>query len=139
MEKVVKDEEGHVVEVHCTYDPETRSGQDTSGRKVKGVIHWLSANQAKSANIRVYDRLFTVASPDGQESPFTDFINPDSLEVFDTALVEPSLAECQPGDSFQFERQGYFIADEVLHKPGESLVFNRTVTLRDTWAKEQKK
>jgi glutaminyl-tRNA synthetase len=139
FQELIKDDEGNIVEVHCTYDPDTRSGQDTSGRKVKGVIHWLSAAQAVPAEVRLYDRLFTVASPDGQEQPFTDFINPESLQILDHALVEPSLADSQPGDRFQFERQGYFVADEELHKTGEKLVFNRTVTLRDTWAKEKNK
>ena len=139
FEKMIKDEDGNIVEIHCTYDPETRSGQDTSGRKVKGVIHWLSAEQAVPANVRLYDRLFTVANPDGQEQPFTDFINPHSLDEMNDALVEPSIANAQPGDRFQFERQGYFVADEESHKPGEQLVFNRTVTLRDTWAKQVNK
>ena len=137
FEKVLKDEDGNIIEVHCTYDPQTKSGQDTSGRKVKGVIHWLSAAQAVPATVRLYDRLFTEASPDSHDRPFTDFINPDSLEVIDKALIEPSLADCPAGAQFQFERQGYFIADHLLHKQGDGLVFNRTVTLRDTWAKAQ--
>jgi len=91
------------------------------------------------AEVRLYDRLFTVAAPDSQDQPFTDFINPDSLEVLENAKVEPSLANSQAGDAFQFERQGYFVADDVLHKSVEGLVFNRTVTLRDSWGKEQKK
>ena len=139
FEKVIKDDEGNIVEVHCTYDPETRSGQDKSGRKVKGVIHWLSAKHAVDAEVRLYDRLFTVAAPDAQEQPFTDFINPDSLEVLENAKVEPSLVNSEAGDAFQFERQGYFVADDVLHKSTDGLVFNRTVTLRDSWGKEQKK
>lgn len=139
FEDLIKDEHGNIVEVHCTYDPDTRSGQDTSGRKVKGVIHWLSASGAVPAEIRLYDRLFTVANPGGQQQPFTDFINPQSLEVIDQALVEPSLQTAQAGDRFQFERQGYFVADEVLHQTGTKLVFNRTVTLRDTWAKQKNK
>ena len=139
FEKLIKDEEGNIVEVHCTYDPQTRSGQDTSGRKVKGVIHWLSAAQAIPAKVRLYDRLFTEAQLDSHEHPFTDYINPHSLDMVDQALVEPSLADCPPGAQFQFERQGYFIADHTLHKQGDELVFNRTVTLRDTWAKAQSK
>lgn len=139
FERVVKDEDGNIVEVHCTYDPQTKSGQDTSGRKVKGVIHWLSAAQAVPAKVRLYDRLFTEASPDSHDRPFTDFVNPHSLDLVDQALVEPSLADCPPGAQFQFERQGYFIADHTLHKQGDELVFNRTVTLRDTWAKAQSK
>lgn len=139
FEKVIKDEAGNIVEIHCTYDPQTRSGQDTSGRKVKGVIQWLSAAHAVPAEVRLYDRLFTVANPDGQEKPFMDFINPHSLDLVEDALLEPSMKETKPGDRFQFERIGYFVADEQLHQAGESLVFNQTVTLRDTWAKEQKK
>jgi glutaminyl-tRNA synthetase len=137
FEQVVKDDEGNIIEIHCTYDPETRSGQDNSGRKVKGVIHWLSAKHAKSAKVRLYDRLFTEATPDvgHGETPFTDFINPDSMETFKNAWVEPSLADVEAGSTYQFERQGYFVADCEEHKPGESLVFNRTVTLRDTWSK----
>ncbi|NNJ73017.1 MAG: glutamine--tRNA ligase/YqeY domain fusion protein, partial [Enterobacterales bacterium] len=92
FEKLVKDAEGNILEVHCTYDPQTKSGQDTSGRKVKGVIHWLSAAQAVPATVRLYDRLFTEASPDSHDRPFTDFINPHSLDVIKQALVEPSLA-----------------------------------------------
>ncbi|MCP3675237.1 MAG: glutamine--tRNA ligase/YqeY domain fusion protein [Gammaproteobacteria bacterium] len=139
FQQVIKDNEDNIVELHCTYDPETKSGQDKSGRKVKGVIHWLSAEQAKPAVVRMYDRLFTEATPDvgHGDIPFTDFINFDSCEIFDKALVEPSLADCEPGSLFQFERQGYFAADSVDHKPTEKLVFNRTVALRDTWAKVQ--
>lgn len=139
FERLIKDDDGNIIEVHCTYDPETRSGQDKSGRKVKGVIHWLSAPHALDAEVRLYDRLFTVAAPDAQDQPFTNFINSESLELLEHAKVEPSLASANAGDAFQFERQGYFVADDVLHKSGEKLVFNRTVTLRDSWGKEQKK
>ncbi len=139
FERLIKDDDGNIIEVHCTYDPETRSGQDKSGRKVKGVIHWLSAPHALDAEVRLYDRLFTVAAPDAQDQPFTNFINSESLELLEHAKVEPSLGSANAGDAFQFERQGYFVADDVLHKSGEKLVFNRTVTLRDSWGKEQKK
>ena len=139
FERLIKDDDGNIIEVHCTYDPETRSGQDKSGRKVKGVIHWLSAPHALDAEVRLYDRLFTVAAPDAQDQPFTTFINSESLELLEHAKVEPSLGSANAGDAFQFERQGYFVADDVLHKSGEKLVFNRTVTLRDSWGKEQKK
>ncbi len=139
FERLIKDDDGNIIEVHCTYDPETRSGQDKSGRKVKGVIHWLSAPHALDSEVRLYDRLFTVAAPDAQDQPFTNFINSESLELLEHAKVEPSLASANAGDAFQFERQGYFVADDVLHKSGEKLVFNRTVTLRDSWGKEQKK
>ncbi len=137
FESVIKDDSGNIVEIRCTYDPETKSGQDKSGRKVKGVIHWLSAEQAKPAEVRLFDRLFTEATPDvghGDQS-FTDFINPHSREIFTNAMVEPSLFDAKPGSLFQFERQGYFVADAKDHKQSEKLVFNRTVTLRDTWAK----
>ena len=139
FERLVKDDAGNIVEVHCTYDPATRSGQDKSGRKVKGVIHWLSAPHALDATVRLYDRLFTVPGPDSHEAPFTDFINPDSLETLSQAKVEPSLANAKASDTFQFERQGYFVADDILHGKHNKLVFNRTVTLRDSWGKEQKK
>jgi len=138
FEQVVKDDDGNIVELHCTYDPETRSGEDNSGRKVKGVIHWLSSKHAKPAKVRLYDRLFTEATPDvgHGDIPFTDFINPDSMETFDNAWVEPSLGDAKAGSSYQFERQGYFVTDCEEHKAGENLVFNRTVTLRDNWAKK---
>jgi len=140
FQSMFKDDEGNIVEVHCTYDPATKSGQDKSGRKVKGVIHWLSAEQAKPATVRMYDRLFTVPTPDvgHGDKEFTEFINPDSCEVFENALVEPSLFDAEPGSLFQFERQGYFVADSEDHIAKEKLVFNRTVTLRDTWAKLHK-
>ncbi|PCJ47393.1 MAG: glutamine--tRNA ligase [Gammaproteobacteria bacterium] len=138
FQEVIKDDQGNIIELHCTYDPDTRSGHDKSGRKVKGVIHWLSAKQAKPAQVRVYDRLFSDATPDvgHGDKPFTDFINPESKQVFDNAWVEPSLWDAEPGSSYQFERQGYFVADTVEHLTGEKLVFNRTVTLRDNWAKK---
>ncbi len=139
FEKCIKDEDGNIIEIHCTYDPQTRSGQDKSGRKVKGVIHWVSARHALNATVRLYDRLFTVPNPDGHEQPFTDFINPDSLEVLEEAKVEPSLEGAKAGEAFQFERQGYFVADEQLHGLDNKRVFNRTVTLRDGWGKQQKK
>ncbi|MEZ4511138.1 MAG: glutamine--tRNA ligase/YqeY domain fusion protein [Chloroflexota bacterium] len=134
---VVKDEAGNVVELRCTYDPESRGGVTPDGRKVKGTIHWVSAAHAVDAEIRLYDRLFTVPNPDSPEEgkTFLDYINPDSLTV-QTVKVEPSLAEAKPGSRFQFMRQGYFIADSEDHTP-EKPVFNRTVALRDTWAKVQ--
>lgn len=141
FQQVIKDDSGNIAEIHCTYDPETKSGQDKSGRKVKGVIHWLSAAQAKPALVRMYDRLFTEATPDvgHGDQPFTDFINADSCELFEHALVEPSLFDATPGSLYQFERQGYFVADCIDHQPSQRLVFNRTVTLRDTWAKSAQK
>ncbi len=140
FERIINDDSGNIQEIHCTYDIQTKSGQDKSGRKVKGVIHWLSAAHAKPATIRIYDRLFTDPTPDvgHGEKEFTDFINSDSCEVYNNALVEPSLFTCEAGSLFQFERQGYFVADSEDHQASETLVFNRTVTLRDTWAKIHK-
>ena len=134
---VVKDPAtGEVTEVHCTYDPQTHSGQQT--RKVKSTIHWVSATHAISIEVRLYDKLFTVENPN--ESPegedFTTHLNPKSLELLG-GKAEPALAKAQPGDRFQFERLGYFCADKIT--TAERPVFNRTVELRDTWAKVQKK
>jgi glutaminyl-tRNA synthetase len=135
--EVVKDAAGNVVELRCTYDPATRGGNAPDGRKVKGTIHWVSAPQAFSAEVRVYDHLFKTEFPD--EAPegktFLDNINRNSLELIRDAKLEPSLADAQPGQHFQFERLGYFFTDPVASKPGRP-VFNRTATLRDTWAKE---
>ncbi len=137
FEKVIKDDDGNIVEIHCTYDPETRSGEDTSGRKVKGTIHWVSAAHAFEAEVRLYDRLFVVPRPDGdKERDFHEFINPDSLTVV-RAQLEPSLADAMPEQRFQFERLGYFVADRYDSTSGAP-VFNRTVTLRDSWAKIEK-
>ena len=132
---VVKDEAGEVVELRCTYDPETRGGQSPDGRKVKGTIHWVSASHAVEAEVRLYEHLFTSERPD-EEADFLSTLNPDSLEVVANAKVEPSLADARPGERFQFERLGYFAVDPDS-EPG-SPVFNRTVSLRDTWAKVNK-
>jgi glutaminyl-tRNA synthetase len=137
---VVKDEEtGRVVELHCTYDPETRGGWSSDGRKVKGTLHWVSAAQAVEAEVRLYDHLLNTASPDAETGGggFEDHINPHSLEVLTGCLVEPGLARAKPGDRYQFLRQGYFCVDSVDTSEGR-LVFNRTVPLRDTWAKIEK-
>ena len=131
------DENNNVTEIHCTYFPESKSGSDTSGIVVKGVIHWVSAKHALPAEIRLYDRLFNVEDPSSEEGDFKDFINKDSLEVITNAYVEPSLKESKPGDYFQFIRKGYFCPD--TDSSADKLVFNRTVTLKDAWAKEQKK
>jgi glutaminyl-tRNA synthetase len=132
---VVKDEKtGEIIELRCTYDPETRSGSSQSSRKVKGTIHWVSASHAVGAEVRLYDRLFTLKDPGGED--WKDLINPNSLEVVRQCKVERSLATAKPQDRFQFERLGYFCVDD---DPREgSLVFNRAVTLRDTWAKIEK-
>jgi glutaminyl-tRNA synthetase len=130
-ERVVKNEAGEIVELRCSYDPATRSGGEDAGRKVKGTIHWVSAAHAVRAPVRLYDRLFLTAFP-GDD--FTSELNPDSLRIVENAALEPALADAQPEERFQFERLGYFVADRVLTKPGKP-VFNRTVTLRDSWAK----
>ncbi len=135
-EEVIKNDKGEVVELHCTYDPETRSGTGTSSKKVKGTIHWVSADNAIEAEVRLYDRLFTVEAPDAdKEKDFVEFMNPNSLEVLPSALIEPSLKNSKPGDRFQFERHGYFCVDTKF-STDEKLVFNRTVTLKDSWGKK---
>ncbi len=130
-ERVVKNAAGEITEVHCTYDPATRSGSDETGRKVKGTIHWVSAKHAFRAEVRLYDRLFVTAFPGAD---LQRELNPDSLQLVGQAALEPALAEAEPDQRFQFERLGYFCADSVLSSPGRP-VFNRTVTLRDSWAK----
>ncbi len=136
---VLKNEQGEVTEVHCTYDPETRSGNAPDNRKVKATIHWVSAQHAIEAEVRLYENLFSKEDPgdvpEGQD--FTANLNPNSLEIIGNAKLEPSLANAKPGDRYQFERLGYFCAD-LDSKPG-ALVFNRTVPLRDTWAKIEKR
>ena len=132
---VVKDEKtGEIKEVRCTYDPATKSGSPESQRKVRSTIHWVSAARAVDAEVRLYDRLFTVEDPSGEK--WKDFINPNSLEVLKKCKVEPSLATAKPQDRFQFERLGYFCVDDDSRDG--NLVFNRTVTLRDAWAKIEK-
>ncbi|PWH17622.1 MAG: glutamine--tRNA ligase [Anaerolineae bacterium] len=132
---VVKDETGNVTEVHCTYDPATRGGDAPDGRKVKSTIHWVSAQHAVQAEVRLYEQLFTVERPD--EGELENIINPNSLEVLTNCFVEPSLANSNPGERFQFERVGYFCTDPDS-QPGKP-VFNRTVTLKDSWAKIEAK
>jgi glutaminyl-tRNA synthetase len=135
---VVKDAAGVIAEIHGTYDPNSKGGNAADGRKVKGTIHWVSAAHAVPLTVRLYDRLFTVSDPMGDETrDFTAFLNPDSLKSV-TAYAEPALAEALPGQTFQFERIGYFCADTRESMPGKP-VFNRTVTLRDSWTKEVKK
>ncbi len=137
--EVIKDEDGKVVELRCTYDPETRGGTAPDGRKVKGTIHWVSARHALRAEVRLYDRLFTVEHPDmDKEKDFKEFINPESLRVLQDCALEPSLATAGKSERFQFERQGYFCLDRKDSRP-EHPVFNRIVTLRDSWAKLSKK
>jgi glutaminyl-tRNA synthetase len=134
---VVKDEQsGEVVELHCTYDPETRGGWSPGGRKVKGTLHWVSAAHALEAEARLYDRLFVNANPGGEKDgpDFKAYFNPKSLETLTSCRVEPSLAGAAPGSRYQFERQGYFCVDTVDSSAG-AVVFNRTASLRDSWAK----
>jgi glutaminyl-tRNA synthetase len=135
-EKAVKDGDGNIVEVHCTYDPDTKSGGPAANRKVKVTVHWVSARRAVEAEVRLYDRLFVKEDPNqGEEAGnFLANLNPDSLQVLKGCKVEPMLGVALPGSKFQFERVGYFCADINDSKPGAP-VFNRTVTLRDTWAK----
>ena len=136
---VVKDSAGKITELHCTYDPATRGGDAPDGRKVKSTIHWLSAKDAIKAEVRLYDHLFTSANPDDvpEGKKFTDFLNPDSLKTLDNCFIEPSIANAKPLNRFQFERLGYFSVD-IDSRPGK-LVFNRTTTLKDSWAKIQQK
>ncbi|MBI3543948.1 MAG: glutamine--tRNA ligase, partial [Deltaproteobacteria bacterium] len=138
-EKVVKDASGKITEVHCSYDPATRGGNAPDGRKVKGTIHWVSEKHAVKAEVRLYDRLFAVPTPGktekGDEIDPLQQLNPTSLETLTDALVEPALANAAPEARYQFERLGYFCADRRDTKPGKP-VFNRTVTLRDSWVKE---
>jgi glutaminyl-tRNA synthetase len=140
---VIKNNEGEVIELRCTYDPDTRSGTGTSARKVKGTIHWVAAEASKTVSVRLYDRLFTVARPEGVSDAqgnardFQEFLNPDSLLSLTGCRVEPGLMDMKPGASVQFERLGYFVTDIVDSVPGLP-VFNRIVTLRDSWAKIEK-
>ncbi len=134
-ESVVKDSEGNITEIHCTYDPDSKSGSgsEASLRKVKGTLHWVSSAQAIPVEVRLYDRLFTEASPDtNKEKEFMEFINPNSLEIV-TGYAEPSVKSAKVEDKFQFQRLGYFVVDKDT--TNEKLVFNRTVPLRDSWAK----
>lgn len=134
---VIKDEEGRVVELRCLYDPETRGGSAPDGRKVKATIHWVSAPHAVEAEVRLYDRLFTKANPEEGDGDFKDHLNPDSLEILPGCRLEPGLAHKSPGYRCQFERLGYFCVDSESRS--DRLIFNRTVTLRDAWAKIQQK
>ncbi|MFW2404729.1 MAG: glutamine--tRNA ligase, partial [Gammaproteobacteria bacterium] len=135
---VIKDDAGEVVELHCTYDPETRSGAPAAQRKVKGTIHWVSCNESVQVEARLFDRLFTVADPARHTGhDFHEYLNSESLLVAGECRVEPALAQAAAGDVLQFERQGYFVVDTVDSQPGKP-VFNRICTLRDSWAKLEK-
>jgi glutaminyl-tRNA synthetase len=134
-DEVIKNENGEIVELRCTYDTETKSGTGTSSKKVKGTIHWVSANHAIDAEVRLYDRLFTVENP-GVEENWLQHINPNSLEIISNAKLEPSLKAAKKGERFQFERNGYFCVDSK-NTTEDKLVFNRTVTLKDSWGRNQ--
>ena len=136
-EEVIKDESGNITAVHCTYIPGSKSGSDTSGINVKGTLHWVSIPDAITAEVRLYDRLFRVEDPSSEEGDFKDYINPDSLKLVTTAYAEPALKHARFDDRYQFLRKGYFTLDKDTSP--SRMVFNRTVTLKDNWAKEQKK
>ncbi len=135
--EVIRNSEGEIIELRCTYLPESKSGNDVSGLKVQGTLHWVTLQHAVPVELRLYDRLFRVEDPASEEGDFKDYINPDSLKIIRSAFGEPSLANARPGDGYQFLRKGYFCLD-IESKEGR-LAFNRTVTLKDPWAKEQKK
>jgi glutaminyl-tRNA synthetase len=133
-----KDEDGKVTVVHCTYDPESRGGDTPDGRKVRGTSHWVSCDQAVDAEVRLYDKLFKSEYPGGETGNYLDDLNPDSLKIVEHAMIEPYVSEAKVGDYLQFIRNGYFCCDNKDHTP-EHPVFNRTVTLKDSWAKMKKK
>jgi len=133
-EEVIKNDKGEIIELRCTYDPDTKSGSGKSNKKVKGTIHWVSAPYAEKAEVRLYDRLFTVEEPAAHEN-WLDYINPNSLTIIPEAMIEPSLKNAKLGDKFQFERIGYFCVD-TKYSTNEKLVFNRTVTLKESWKKD---
>jgi glutaminyl-tRNA synthetase len=133
-ESVVKDVDGNITEIHCSYIPESQSGNDTSGINVKGTIHWVSADHAKSVEVRLYDRLFQVEDPGNEDGDFKDYINPNSLHILPTVYVEPDLVNAKVGTPVQFMRKGYFTLDK--NSTPDKLVFNRTVTLKDGWVKK---
>ncbi|MBP3890517.1 MAG: glutamine--tRNA ligase, partial [Muribaculaceae bacterium] len=137
-EEVIKDADGNITELRCTIDPESRSGMPGAARKVKGTLHWVSAKDAVDATARLYDRLFVVENMAEAEGDFHDHMNPDSLKVVEGIKVEPFAAKnAVPGAHFQFQRVGYFTPD--LDSTPDHLIFNRSIALKDTWAKEQKK
>jgi glutaminyl-tRNA synthetase len=134
-DEVIKNESGEVIQLNCSYDPDTKSGTGTSTKKVKGTIHWVSAKHAVDCEVRLYDRLLTVEDPTiEKDKDYKDLINPNSLVIISNAKLEPFVKSSKPGDRLQFERQGYFCVD-AKHTTNKKLVFNRTVTLKDTWAR----
>jgi glutaminyl-tRNA synthetase len=139
--EVVKDNSGRIVELRCTYDPATRGGTTPDGRKVKSTIHWVSAAHALPAEVRLYDHLFLKEDPNDvpEGHDFAENVNPDSLQVLSDCKVEPSVRDAERGTKYQFERLGYYCVDENSGGSGNKLVFNRTIGLRDTWAKIEKR
>lgn len=138
-DEIIKDDKGEIIQLNCSYDPDTRSGTGTSTKKVKGTIHWVNIKDAVDCEVRLYDRLFTVEDPASEkEKDYKELINPDSLKIISNAKLEPFVKNSKPGDKFQFERLGYFCVD-TKHTTEAKLVFNRTVTLKDTWAKTANK
>ena len=131
-----KDENGNIIEIQAEYDPQSKSGMEGANRKVKGTLHWVSADHCQKAQVRVYDRLFNVENPSADERDFRELLNPDSLQTIDNCYVENYAAERKPGEYLQFQRIGYFMAD-ADGAPGH-LVYNKTVGLKDTWAKQNK-
>lgn len=136
-DQAIKDNDGNIVELHCTYFPESKSGSDTSGLKVQGTLHFVNASDAINIQVNLYDRLFSVENPNSEEGDFKDYINPNSLTIVHNAKAEPALINAKQHDRFQFLRTGYFCLDKDATK--DKMIFNRTVTLKDTWAKEVKK
>jgi glutaminyl-tRNA synthetase len=136
-EEVIKDSAGKVTELRCTYVPESKSGSDTSGLKVKGTIHWVSIPTAVSAEVRLYDRLFNVENVGDMEGDFKEYLNPDSLQILSNVFAEPAIKNADGNERFQFLRKGYFTLDP--DSSADKIIFNRTVTLNDMWAKEVKK
>jgi len=136
-DKVIKDDAGNISAIHCSYIPESRSGSDTSGLKVQGTLHWVSTRHAINCEVRMYDRLFNAEDPSNEERDFKEYINPDSLQIIKNAYAEPDLMKAKFDERYQFIRKGYFCLDKESSE--EKMIFNRTVTLKDTWAKEAKK
>ena len=136
-DEVIKDDEGKITQLFCSYLPESKSGADQSGLKVQGTLHWVSAEHAIPVELRLYDRLFKAENPAMEEGDFKEYINSDSLKIISSALAEPSLSNAVFTDRFQFLRKGYFCLDK--ESTSQRLIFNRTVGLKDTWAKETKK
>ena len=135
---MIKDEQGNLIELHCTWDPNSKGGTPADGRKVKGTLHWVSAEKGVTASVKLYDRLFNEIKPGKGKDDFIEDLNPNSLETRSGAVLEPELIKVKPGETVQFERLGYFTADAV-ESTVENPSFHRTITLKDSWAKLAKK